>query len=376
MLSKIRRFTARALSLTLMLGLLASCGPKAKATTMHLRRTEGRVRVSDGEGKDLDPADNLGLYSGYGVNTKGDSYAWIDLDEVKLTKMDENSKVEIIKEDKHLTIEVKSGSLFFNITEPLADDETMDIRTSTMLVGIRGTCGWVSLSEDEKSLSVYLLEGKVRCEADGSHETVRAGEKAVMTEDGEIDVSPFTAADIPSFVVVEVEDDDDLAGAILDASGIDVTGGAPQGSSEPGGGEDADIIASGHILDADWTLSSAGVLTLSGRDLFSRKFSSELSDIVEEAASQTGLPEDSIAIRVLDLRNVNMTSVGYEQFSSCRDLEVIILPDTVTSIERVAFSHCTSLTTISIPEGVTELGESTFAGCESLVSVTLPSSLP
>ena len=213
--------------------LLTSCGGGAKAASMHLRRSEGRVSVFDDDGKGLEPAENLGLYSGYGVDTRSESYAWIDLDKVKLTKLDQDSEIEIKKEGKHLTIEVLSGSLFFNVTEPLAGDETMEIRTSNMIVGIRGTCGWVTLSVDEDQLSVYLLEGKVRCQADGEKETVRAGEMAVMTEDGQITVEEFSAADIPAFVMEEIEDSDDLAEAILDDSDIDVTGGA--GGDVPGG---------------------------------------------------------------------------------------------------------------------------------------------
>lgn len=215
----INRLSALVLTAAL---LLTACGPKAEAASMRLRRTEGRVSVSDGSGKDVEPREDLGLYSGYGVDTRSESYAWIDLDSVKLTKLDEDSEIEIAREGRDLVIEVKSGSLFFNVSEPLADDETMTIRTSAMMVGIRGTCGWVALSEDEEQLSVYLLEGKVRCEADGERETVRAGEMAVMTGDGEITVSPFTARDIPAFVLEELEEDDSLAEAILDDSGLDV----------------------------------------------------------------------------------------------------------------------------------------------------------
>ena len=158
-----KRFTARfrafLLALSLLLSLAACSGRVAAASAMHLRRTEGTVSVSNGEGKSLPPLDNLGLYSGYGVGTGSASYAWIDLDDVKLTKLDQNSEISIQKEGKALNIELKSGSLFFNVTEPLEDDETMNIRTSTMLVGIRGTSGWV---EAQGSTSrVYLLEGKV-----------------------------------------------------------------------------------------------------------------------------------------------------------------------------------------------------------------------
>ena len=166
------RLTALALSLAL---LLTSCSGGASATSMHLRKTEGTVGVSDGEGKELTPKGNLGLYSGYQVGTQEKSYAWIDLDRVKLTKLDQDSEIEIAKEGKKLEINVKSGSLFFNVTEPLADDETLDIVTSTMIIGIRGTCGWVGEN------TAALLEGTVSVAAGEQEVTINAGEMAVVT---------------------------------------------------------------------------------------------------------------------------------------------------------------------------------------------------
>ena len=207
----------RILALTLALSLLLpSCGGGASAATMRLRKTEGTVGVSDDGGKDVAPRDDLGLYSGYGVDTQTESYAWIDLDSVKLTKLDQDSEIAITKEGKELEIEVKSGSLFFNVTEPLADDETMDIRTSTMMVGIRGTCGWVTQD------TAALLEGTVEVTAGERSVTISTGEIAVLTADGNIDVRPFRAASVPDFVRAEFEEDSALAEAVLNASGLDV----------------------------------------------------------------------------------------------------------------------------------------------------------
>ncbi len=204
--------------------LLTSCGSGSgtSAATMHLRRAEGTVSVSDGEGKNVEPKEDLGLYSGYGVDTQAESYAWIDLDEVKLTKLDQDSQIEIKKEDKHLEIEVLSGALFFNVSEPLADDEAMNIRTSTMMVGIRGTCGWVALSEDKGTLTVGLLEGKVECSNGEDTATVSAGEKGAIPASGEIAVAPLTAAQVPAFVKAELEEDSALAEAVKADSGLDV----------------------------------------------------------------------------------------------------------------------------------------------------------
>ena len=208
------RCTALLLAASLLLS-LAACSNQAKATTMHLKRTEGTVAVSDDAGEDVPLLEDLGLYSGYGVGTRPASFAWINLDDVKLTKMDEASEIAIQKEDKLLEIEVKSGSLFFNVTQPLEEDETMNIRTSTMLVGIRGTCGWVT--ED----TAALLEGTVSVTAGDQSVTVTAGEMAVLTAEETLEVKPLTAAQVPVFVKAELEEDDALAEAVLDGSDVD-----------------------------------------------------------------------------------------------------------------------------------------------------------
>ena len=207
-----KRLTALALSLAL---LLTSCSGGASATSMHLRKTEGTVGVSDGEGKELTPKGNLGLYSGYQVGTQAESYAWIDLDRVKLTKLDQNSEIEIAKEGKKLEIDVKAGSLFFNVTEPLDDDETLDIVTSTMIIGIRGTCGWVGEN------TAALLEGTVSVTTGEQEVTISAGEMAVLMEDG-LEVKPLTAASIPAFVRDEIAEDEELTKAVLDTTGINI----------------------------------------------------------------------------------------------------------------------------------------------------------
>lgn len=195
--------------------LLPACGRKDTAATMHLVRTEGAVSVNDTDGAPVALIENLGLYSGYGVATQVESYGWIDLDEAKLAKMDEDSEVEIVKSDKLLEIRVQSGGLFFNVTEPLAEDETMNIRTSTMLVGIRGTCGWVYV-EDDNLMRVYLLRGKVECSVLGegdsalASEMLNAGQMASMTLSGDtasIVIEDFRQEDVPAFVMAEIEED-------------------------------------------------------------------------------------------------------------------------------------------------------------------------
>lgn len=188
----------------------ASCGKSEnRATTMYLVKTDGDVGVEDADGKSVALIDNLGLYSGYGLITQTDSFAWIGLDDTKLVKMDEESDVGITKDGKELEIFVNSGSLLFNVTEPLADDESMDIRTSTMTCGIRGTCGWVMADGGTSSLT--LLDGTVECIilVDGQEETVtvNAKESLIVNEDnGNVtyEMVPLTFDDVPEFVQEEV----------------------------------------------------------------------------------------------------------------------------------------------------------------------------
>lgn len=198
------RQAALALTLALTLALAACGGSTARAATMKLAKTEGAVDVSDGDGASVPMAENLGLYSGYRVATQAESFAWIDLDDAKRTKMDEESAVCVHQEDRALELEVLSGSLYFDITEPLADDETLEIRTSSMVVGIRGTRGWVEVFSAQQ-LRVYLLEGKVECTNGTDTASVSAGQAADIRAEGAIEVFAFSEDDIPAFVRAETE---------------------------------------------------------------------------------------------------------------------------------------------------------------------------
>lgn len=203
---------------------------EVEATSMHLRKKEGQLGITDGDGKDCPPRDNLGLYSGYHLLTQLASYAWIGLDDVKLAKMDENSEMGIRKEGKDLTLFLSAGGVFFNVTEPLPEDETLNIRCSSMGIGIRGTCGWVQMTED-KHVMVYLLEGNVECKVtDGAGEvtvvTVSAGEVGdlYVTPEGaaEVEVLPFAENYVAPFVMDELTVDPELSALVLEVAGLDV----------------------------------------------------------------------------------------------------------------------------------------------------------
>lgn len=129
-----------------------------KAATMQMTKTEGTVGVSTDNGKEVSVIKKMRLYSGYQLETAEKSYAWISLDSSKLIKMDAVSKASIRKRGKELEILSNAGNIFFNVEKPLESDESLNIRTSTMVVGIRGTCGWMEVVSAEEVL-VSVLEG-------------------------------------------------------------------------------------------------------------------------------------------------------------------------------------------------------------------------
>ncbi len=199
--------------------LCTSCRNLRVAATIALTKVEGELELIDRRGKDVLPKENLHLFDGSIMATHKQSYAWMNLDSKRLVKLDQESQMEIRKNRKKLEIVMQYGSLFFNIEKPLEKDESLDIRTSSMMVGIRGTCGWVTV-EDETLLHVYLLKGKVECsvfDKEGNvlaFEILTAGQAARLVLDGDIAsitvTKEFDIQDIPDFVMEEIEGNKEL----------------------------------------------------------------------------------------------------------------------------------------------------------------------
>ena len=103
---------------------------------------------------------DMKLFNGYQLETAQQSYAWFEADSAKLFKMDAVSNLEVRKKGKKSELLLNSGNLFFNVTEHLQDDEVLNIRTSSMVVGIRGTSGWVKVIDQFHTI-LYMLDGTV-----------------------------------------------------------------------------------------------------------------------------------------------------------------------------------------------------------------------
>ena len=57
------------------------------------------------------------------------------------------------------------------------------------------------------------------------------------------------------------------------------------------------------------------------------------------------------------------------------NLESVIIPDSVTTIESLAFADCRNLKSVAMGNGVATIGSSAFENCEKLANVTIPESV-
>lgn len=71
----------------------------------------------------------------------------------------------------------------------------------------------------------------------------------------------------------------------------------------------------------------------------------------------------------------NRSDIPNGDFSNCKGIISVIIPNDTTSIGKQAFWDCSSLTSVTIPNSVTIIGENAFRACSSMTSVTIPNSV-
>ena len=217
----LRRCFVWLLCLSLCLGLAVPVlAEDNTGTEIRLLQTEGTVNVSSTSGKTYSTREDMRLYNGYIVSTEEASYAWITLDAEKAVKLDECSSLEVRRSGKSLELLLKSGEMYCDVTAPLKEDEKLNIRTSTMVTGVRGTIVYIQkISDDETHLGV--LEGRAQGVAINP---ITGATRALMVRQGQIGVFKVYDADeagegadawllgmkvddIPPFVQVQIAQD-------------------------------------------------------------------------------------------------------------------------------------------------------------------------
>ena len=151
----------------------------ARATTMKLEKTEGTVTLKTQNGSTRKITKGMRLYNGNTLSTAKYSYAHISLDSTKAVKLDQSSSATLRQSGKQLELLVKSGKLFFNVSKKLSAKESMNVRTSTMVTGVRGTCGVVEFVSSKQS-KLYLIEGQVTLGTGSNATVVQGGQVATV----------------------------------------------------------------------------------------------------------------------------------------------------------------------------------------------------
>ncbi len=136
----------------------AGTGEAASATVMKIAGVSGTVKITTEKGKDITPSDGTKLLSGYTVKTAAASYCYISLDDAKAIKLGQSTKVKIEKSGKKIEINIKSGEVFFDVDKKLSGSESMNMKTSNLTTGIRGTSGDIKVQHQKSGGdSVYLV---------------------------------------------------------------------------------------------------------------------------------------------------------------------------------------------------------------------------
>lgn len=80
--------------------------------------------------------------------------------------------------------------------------------------------------------------------------------------------------------------------------------------------------------------------------------------------SEVRIPEELDGYPVIE--------IGESAFVNRRNIETVILPDSLIKIGNNAFGYCEGLSSIEIPRRVVTIGEYAFNGCSSLSSIRIP----
>ena len=195
------------------------------ASTMRLLHYEGSVEIEDASGESGLVMENIRFNSGDSLHTGTDSSASVGLDSTKIVSLDEQTSVKFTKQAKALEMKLTEGTIFLDVQEKLQENETLDIKTSNMTVGIRGTVIYVSTTQESQSegqtgyttTTMGVLNGQteyVYTDQDGKEQKkeLSAGRKVVLkkkasdekTEDLSVREEDITSGDIEGFIRQEI----------------------------------------------------------------------------------------------------------------------------------------------------------------------------
>ena len=154
------RFLVTGMTAILTLSICAGVAAESyTANIMRLLNYEGDVFIVDENGEYSFLMENMRFNNGESLSTSKGSMASVGLDSSKILTLDAMTQVlfETVKNQMKLTL--ASGRLLLDVQEKLDENQSLDIETSTMVVGIRGTVVHVtSFDGTEEEMNRRLME--------------------------------------------------------------------------------------------------------------------------------------------------------------------------------------------------------------------------
>ena len=138
------RFVALMIGILMLVNSTVASAESHSANEMRLQNYEGEVYLLDEDGNARSLMENVRFNSGESLSTGAKAMASVSLDATKILTLDSMTRVTFTNENNHMTLTLSSGRLLLDVQKKLAENETFDIQTSTMTVGIRGTTIFLS----------------------------------------------------------------------------------------------------------------------------------------------------------------------------------------------------------------------------------------
>ncbi len=226
---------------------------KLTATTMRVLRLEGTVSLEE-NGKEKQVKEDLRLKEGNALNTGDASYASVGLDEYKIITLNEDSRAEFNKLGKKLDLSLVEGSMYVDVQKKLASDETFNIHTSSMIVGIRGTSVLVENKAGIESITVtngvVHLTGTNNVTGESKEIDVPAGKTITVylynnrvVDSIMFEITDANYKDLPEFVKAYLREHPETVEKIIEGTdwkAEDLTGSSDNSSSSSSEGGEGD----------------------------------------------------------------------------------------------------------------------------------------
>jgi hypothetical protein len=162
---KTKKLIAFLLVLCLTLGSAVSvfaATSQGTAANITLVKFSGTVTVTNASEKNVSARTGMRLYSGYTITTGAESNAYISLDSSKALLLESSSKLILRKSGNKIDVMLETGTVVCDVSESLTKNQTLDIHTTNMVTGIRGTGVEVSYFSRISATRICMLDGSTQ----------------------------------------------------------------------------------------------------------------------------------------------------------------------------------------------------------------------